>query len=104
MSQKGQKVLKVHVPKNMYYTLLQTKILQESSNVNLMVAMEHSVVQTPEEFITTIFTNNCSLESTKPRTVDLPTRKVELYANLNHPLCLKHQLNVLSPIQVKLQV
>ena len=79
MSQKGQKVLKVHVPKNMYYTLLQTKILQEPSNVNLMVAMAHSLLLTPEEFITTIFTNNCSLESTKPRTVDLPTRKVELY-------------------------
>ena len=104
MSQKGQKVLKVHVPKNMYPTLLQTEILQEPLNVNLMVAMAHSLLLTPEEFITTIFTNNCSLESTKPRKVDLPTRKVELYANLNHPLCLKHQLNVLSPMQVKLQV
>ena len=68
MSQKGQKVFKLHVPKNMYPTLLQTEILQEPLNVNLMVAMAHSLLLTPEEFITTIFTNNCSLESTKPRT------------------------------------
>ena len=78
MSQKVQKVLKVNVPKNMYYTLLQTKILQEQSNANLMVAMEHSVLLTPEECITTIFTKNCSLESTQPRTVDLRTRTVDL--------------------------
>ena len=44
MSPKGQKDLKLHVPKNMYPTLLQTEILQEPLNVNLMVAKAHSLL------------------------------------------------------------